>query len=153
MSEPKCKHGKTILFCDDCYQRPHRVVMSDPDQIDMMNEHELRTALRDEIKTTVALRSQLTASTKYVNNGIEVFMHPCGEHSGTKTPPFHEFMERYGNRCLICTVNALTASTEEVGRLRGEVEKLRKCKDGVRRAGDFLMNIGSDSPDDAEAKL
>jgi hypothetical protein len=36
--------------------------MSEPDQIDMMSEHDVRMALREEVKTTVELRNSLSAA-------------------------------------------------------------------------------------------
>ena len=42
---------------------------------------------------------------EYMKKGIDIFMSPCEEHSGTNTQPFYVFLDKYGSKCLICMVD------------------------------------------------
>ncbi|AMD43449.1 hypothetical protein ZC03_072 [Pseudomonas phage ZC03] len=50
-------------------------------------------------------QAELEKLKSYYGNGIDCFANPCKEHSGEKTPPFDEFFEKYGGKCVICLVN------------------------------------------------
>lgn len=52
-----------------------------------------------------ACRARQAEHDAYLRNGIDVFMTPCAAHSGDNTPPFDEFVERYGRKCLQCVVD------------------------------------------------
>lgn len=67
-----------------------------------------------------ALQAECDRLNSYYKNGIDCFANPCEMHSGERTPPFSEFFERYGGRCLICVVDNNKA-------LQGENERLRKA--------------------------
>lgn len=67
-----------------------------------------------------ALQAECDRLNSYYKNGIDCFANPCEMHSGERTPPFSEFFERYGGRCLICVVDNNKA-------LQAENERLRTC--------------------------
>ena len=52
-------------------------------------------------------------------NGIECFMTPCEKHSGENTPPFAEFMEKYGHKCTPCLVEELADAMAKLRWLGG----------------------------------
>lgn len=70
-----------------------------------------------------ALAVEYDRLTRYYKNGIDCFANPCEEHSGERTPPFAEFFEKYGGRCLICLVDNNKAMKAECEALVEALEK------------------------------
>lgn len=89
----------------------------------------------DDAKILVAERDKLEAEierlTRYYKNGIDCFANPCERHSGERTPPFSEFFEKYGGRCVICLVDSNKALQAKNERLR---EALKEADHAMRFA-------------------
>lgn len=77
-----------------------------------------------------ALQAECDRLNSYYKNGIDCFANPCEMHSGERTPPFSEFFERYGGRCLICVVDNNKALQAENEKLRKDAERYRHIKKG-----------------------
>lgn len=79
---------------------------------------QMQAYARDAVRmNTEELRAEVERLTRYYKNGIDCFANPCEKHSGEKTPPFAEFFEEYGGKCLICVVDENKALLEVVERL------------------------------------
>lgn len=72
-----------------------------------------------------ALQAECDRLNSYYKNGIDCFANPCEMHSGERTPPFSEFFERYGGRCLICVVDNNKALKSECEKLEAELATAR----------------------------
>jgi hypothetical protein len=67
----------------------------------------------------------------YLNKGIEVFASPCDAHSGANTPPFREFFERYGSRCVICLVDEAERTQATIAKWEAECNRLSAKSESV----------------------
>ena len=72
-----------------------------------------------------ALQAECDRLNSYYKNGIDCFANPCEMHSGERAPPFSEFFERYGGRCLICVVDNNKALKSECEKLEAELATAR----------------------------
>lgn len=68
-------------------------------------------------------RAEIEKFKNLFKNGIDCFMSPCEKHSGDNTPPFAEFMEKYGHKCTPCLVEELAAAKAKLRDIGGKNEK------------------------------
>jgi hypothetical protein len=68
-------------------------------------------------------RAEIEKFKNLFKNGIDCFMSPCEKHSGDNTPPFTEFMEKYGHKCTPCLVEELAAAKAKLRDIGGKNEK------------------------------
>ena len=73
-------------------------------------------------------RAEIDKFNALFKNGIECFMTPCEKHSGENTPPFAEFMEKYGHKCTPCLVEELAAAKAELKKLKAKMRKQKVTK-------------------------
>lgn len=84
-------------------------------------------------KELAALQAENDRLTSYYKNGIDCFANPCEEHSGERTPPFHEFFERYGGQCLICVVDNNKTLQAERDALLADRDRLKEALEGMEK--------------------
>jgi hypothetical protein len=80
------------------------------------------TKLCDERDT---LRGENDRYKHMVENATEVFMRPCKQHSGERTPSLSVFVEKYGCHCIVCLVNERDTLQAELAAVRGELERVK----------------------------
>lgn len=73
-------------------------------------------------------RAEIDKFNALLKNGIECFMTPCEKHSGENTPPFAEFMEKYGLKCTPCFAEELAAAKAELKKLKAKMRKQKVTK-------------------------
>ena len=77
-------------------------------------------------KQLAEARAEIEKFNNLFTNGIECFMTPCEKHSGENTPPFDEFMEKYGRKCTPCLVEELSAAKAKLRELRKKINEKKK---------------------------
>ena len=65
-------------------------------------------------------RAEIEKFNSLFKNGIDCFASPCEKHSGENTPPFDEFIKKYGYKCTPCLVEELA---DALAKLRDIEEK------------------------------
>lgn len=65
-------------------------------------------------------RAEIEKFNSLFKNGIDCFASPCERHSGENTPPFDEFIKKYGHKCTPCLVEELA---DALAKLRDIEEK------------------------------
>ena len=76
----------------------------------------------EKLETELAeARAEIEKFNNLFKNGIDCFMSPCERHSGENTPPFDEFIKKYGHECTPCLVEELADARTEIERLRAEM--------------------------------
>ena len=74
---------------------------------------------RDELRKQLSeARAEIERFNNLFKNGIECFMSPCAAHSGENTPPFDQFMEKYGRKCTPCLVCEIERKDKLIEQMR-----------------------------------
>ena len=63
--------------------------------------------MRQVEKQLAEARAEIEKFKNLFKNGIDCFASPCEKHSGENTPPFDEFIKKYGHKCTPCLVEEL----------------------------------------------
>lgn len=85
--------------------------------------------MRQVEKQLAEARAEIEKFNNLFKNGIDCFMSPCERHSGENTPPFDEFIKKYGHKCTPCLVEELATAIAELRELKkkmGETPKNNK---------------------------
>ena len=80
------------------------------------------TDMHEWLGVIAELEEQTAQLHRYMENGIDIFMSPCDVHSGGNTPPFHEWLGKYGGQCTICVVDERDALRARVAELEASHE-------------------------------
>lgn len=73
----------------------------------------------EKLETELAeARAEIEKFNNLFANGIACFMTPCEKHAGENTPPFDEFMEKYGRKCVPCLVDEIERKDKLIEQMR-----------------------------------
>ena len=73
----------------------------------------------EKLETELAeARAEIEKFNNLFASGIECFMTPCEKHAGENTPPFDEFMEKYGRKCVPCLVDEIERKDKLIEQMR-----------------------------------
>ena len=94
---------------------------------------------RDKLRKALAdARAEIERFNNLFKNGIECFMSPCVAHSGENTPPFDQFMEKYGRKCTPCLVSEIERKDALIEQMR---EALRLLSEAVRALDEQISTV------------
>lgn len=107
------------------------------------------------------VRAEIEKFNSLFKNGIDCFASPCEKHSGENTPPFDEFIKKYGYKCTPCLVEELAEAQTENNVLKAVVwyyctqrgpNVIEELSEKVKRLESMILTIQAWNIDKSELR-